>query len=186
MYAPGLLCVSRVFMRVSFSCCTDYRLQSFSCLSNFILSGKNVKSLQSSCSSFIHLKPAMCNSSYIGQPYRLSTSHTMRYEDFLFGSWFFKYLFLAYAYRCVAWHIPSLSSSTVSRIQRISASVSNYYYFCFVFRHACHADPGTDKIYAVSSSYISLHFSWKLSSTSANSSVSLSTTDHDTLLNFVF
>ena len=44
-----------VFMRVRFCCCTDYRLQSFSSLSNFILSGKNGKSLHSSCSSLEYL-----------------------------------------------------------------------------------------------------------------------------------
>lgn len=65
------------------------------------------------------------------------------------------YLLLAFVYQCMAWHItPVMLLSTISSISR---SVSNSNFFSCFFRHVCYNNPGADKNYAESSSYISMH-----------------------------
>ena len=51
------------------------------------------------------------------------------------------------------------------------------------FMNGCHANPGADKKYTASSSYISMQFLRKFSNSSANSS---DLHDHNTHLNFIF
>ena len=51
-------------------------------------------------------------------------------------------------------------------------SVNNSNSTLVFFKHACHANPGADKKWAGSSSYISMHLSLKFSNTSASNAVS--------------
>ena len=55
-----------------------------------------------------HLKLPKGNFWDIAHPYKLFTSKYLRYDYFLFMSWSFMYLLLAFGYRWIAWHIPPL------------------------------------------------------------------------------
>ena len=80
------------------------------------------------------------------------------------------YLLLVLAYLYVAWHIsPRVPSSYIISM---SLSVNNSNSTLVFFKHACHANPGADKKWAGSSSYISMHLSLKFSNTSASNNVS--------------
>ena len=81
------------------------------------------------------------------------------------------YLLFALAYLYTALHIPLLVPSTT--IITISLSVNNSNFTSVVFKQACHDNPGADKKYAGSSSYISKHLFLKFSNTSASNEVSL-------------
>ena len=66
--------------------------------------------------------------------------------------------------------MPPLISESVTN--SLSTSVNNSK-FIFLFRHACHANPGADKKYEGSSPYISNHLSLNFSKTSASNNVSV-------------
>ena len=60
-----------------------------------------------------------------------------------------------------------------SAIDYISVSVNNSNSTSAFFKHAYHANPGPERKWAESSSYISIHLLRKLSDTSASNNVSL-------------
>ena len=81
------------------------------------------------------------------------------------------YLLLVYAYWCMACHIPPLMP--FSTISNILPSINNSNVTSVIFRHACNANPGADKKYARSGSFISIHLLQKFLNVFANSIVSL-------------
>lgn len=93
--------------------------------------------------SFLHLKPFMGNICYIACPCILFPSQFLRYEDSLLWSQSFIYFLLAFAYRSMTWHIPSMMPFCT--ISRISTSVSGSNSTLNFFRHACHANPHAKK-----------------------------------------
>ena len=118
----------------------------------------------------LHLELSTGNFCDIVNPYRFFKSPYMRYEDSVFWSCL-NCLLLAFAYQCMAWHIPPLIPSGTINI--ISTSVSSSNFTSDFFRNVCHANPGADKSYAASSSYISMNLLQKFWNTSASNNVSL-------------
>ena len=85
-------------------------------------------------------------------------------------SFFMDFLF-ALACLCIAWHVlPLIPFSTTNNI---SISVNNSNFTPAFFKQACYANPGADKKWAESNSYISIHLLLKFSITSATNNVSL-------------
>ena len=80
------------------------------------------------------------------------------------------YLLLALVYRHIAWHIPPLIP--FSKISNASLSVNNSNFTLVFFKAAFHVNPGADKKWAGSISYISMHLFLKFSNTSASNDVS--------------
>ena len=95
----------------------------------------------------------------------------MIYDDSLSLLYSFLYLFFAVAYRCIVWHIPPLIY--FSTINNISILANNSNSTSVFLKHACHGNPGADKQWAGSSSYISMHLFSKLSNTFVSNYVSL-------------
>ena len=81
------------------------------------------------------------------------------------------YLLFAFAYPYIGWHIPPLISFLV--IINISLSVNKTNFILVSFKRASHINPGADKKWVGSSSYISIHLFLKPSNTSASNNVSL-------------
>ena len=82
----------------------------------------------------------------------------------------FHVLLFAFAYQCIPWHIPLIP---FSNIINISLFVNNSNFTPVFFKQACFANPGADKKWAGSSSYILIHLFLKFSNTSASNNVSL-------------
>ena len=70
-------------------------------------------------------------------------------------------------------------------INSISTSVGNSDFMFAFFRNACHTNPGADKKYAGSSSYISMHLLPKLSKLPLITVYHSARIDHDTLLTLI-
>ena len=83
---------------------------------------------------------------------------------------FFIYLLFVFAYLYIAWYIPPLIHFSI--IINISLSVDNSNFTPVNFKQSCHANPGADKKWAVSSSYISIHLFLNFSNTSISNNVS--------------
>ena len=81
------------------------------------------------------------------------------------------YLLLAFAYRWVEWDIPPLIPFYTTNNILVSVKRSNF--TLFLFKAACHANPGAEGNYGGSSSYILRHIYQKFSDTSANNNVRL-------------
>ena len=76
-------------------------------------------------------------------------------------------------YQWIAWHIPPLIP--FSTISSISTSINNYISTPVFFWHTCHSNHGVSRMCAGSSSYISMHWLWKLLNTSVSNSTLLCT-----------
>ena len=112
----------------------------------------------------------------IVKPYKLVTSQYLRYEDSLFLSYSFIYLFLPFAYRWIEWHNPPLIP--FSNIINISISVNKSNFFknlitSAFFKAACHANPGHERNFIGSKWYIFKHIFLKFSKTPGKSNISL-------------
>ena len=81
------------------------------------------------------------------------------------------YLLLAFAYWYIEWHILPLI--TFSTINNTLMPIKRFYFALVLFEAAFHANPGAEKIFAGSSSYILIHMFLKFSKTSSNNNVSL-------------
>ena len=83
-----------------------------------------------------------------------------------------------------AWHIaPRVPSSNISSM---SLSVNNSNSNWVFFKHACHANPGADKKWAGSSSYISMHLSLKFQIHPQVMLYQIEHISHGILLSFLF
>ena len=119
---------------------------------------------------FTYLKPFRGIFWDIAHQYKLFASKYIRYDDMISLLKFFIYLLFALAYLCIAWQIPPLIP--FSTINSTSISVNNSYFTFVFFKYACHANPGADKKWAGSSSYISIQLSLNFSKTSASNNIS--------------
>ena len=72
-----------------------------------------------------------------------------------------------------------------STINIISISGKRSNFALIIFKAGCHVNPGAERYFAGSSSYIIRRIFLKISNTQANNNVSLCT-NHDILLNFLF
>ena len=95
----------------------------------------------------------------------------IKFRSSFFPFYSLMYLLLAVAYQCITWHIPPLI--LLSTINNISISVNNSIFV--IFKHAFHANPGADKTWAGSSTYISIHLLRKLLNKSASNNMYLQT-----------
>ena len=112
---------------------------------------------------FTNLEPFTGNVWDIVRPYKLFASKYMRYDNWVelhsaeLRSMFFLQLFiyLLFTYLCIAWHIPLRMS--FSATSNISILVNNSNSTSVFFKQACQINPGADRKWAGSSSYISMH-----------------------------
>ena len=130
-----------------------------------------IKSFLNWYSSSTYSKPFTGGFWDIAHPCKLVASKYWIYDDSLFLSYFFIYLLFAFAYLCIARHI--LPRVLFSAISNISILVNNSISTSLFLKQGCHTNPGADKNWAGSSSYISIHFFLKFSNTSASNNVSL-------------
>ena len=65
------------------------------------------------------------------------------------------YYNIAFAYLCIAWHIPPVIP--FSTINNILISVNNFSFTSVILKQACHANPGADRRWTGSSLSISIH-----------------------------
>ena len=77
------------------------------------------------------------------------------YDDLLFLPYSFMSLLFAFTYLWIAWYIPPLIP--YSNIKNILISVKNYKFTFFLFKAACHINPGTQTKWAGSSLYSLRH-----------------------------
>ena len=64
---------------------------------------------------------------------------------------------------CMTYYTPNSFSTTINNI---STSVNNSNFISVYLKQACHTNPGADRKWAGSSSYISIHLFLKFSNTS--------------------
>ena len=126
---------------------------------------------------FLHSKQStakFCNIAH------LLTTQYMRYDDSLFVAQSFMYLLLAFVYRWITWsiYIWNLSLVTYQDLSAIPILL-----LLFLSRRTSHANLDTDKKFAGSSSYISIHLLRNLLNIIMYHSACV---DHDTHLNCIF
>ena len=101
----------------------------------------------------------------------LFASQYMIYDDSVSLLFSFKCLMFAVAFRCIVWHISSVIP--FSTFNEISISVNNCNFTIVFFKNACHNNPGADKKWAGSSSYIPISLLRTFSNTFASNNVLL-------------
>ena len=134
--------------------------------------------------SFLRWNPSTRKFCDIIHSYKLLTSQYIEYNNYLFTSKSFRYLLLAFAYRCRTWLIPPLTP--VSTINNMLTSINNSNFPSIFVRHACHANSGADRKYAGPTSHISIHSLQKFRRHLPVTMYHSSLTEHDICQSFVF
>ena len=94
--------------------------------------------------SLIQSKPSTGNGSDIAQPYKLFASKYSRIDFCSSLLQSFLYLLFAFAYVCIACHIPP-ALIPFSTINNILTSANNSNFTFVFFKQSCHANPGPEK-----------------------------------------